>query len=117
MLTASVYFTKEAERDSYEKGAYGDRRFIYDEKFHIEFEDTDDLKEKLANWVARHFDVDAQDFLEYVENEIENNRFDYCQGEDGDSSRMVVNKENPEGWIADYTFYINDVFQKVDYEF
>ncbi len=115
-LVASVYFVKEIEMDNYEKGAYGNRLLVHDEKFKIEFTDTDDLKDGLGEWLSNNFDVDKDVFVKYVENEFENNRFDYSQNEDGEGCRIKITEDNPDGWIADYFFYV-DVLQKVDYAF
>lgn len=113
-LIARVEFEKRAEKDNWGKGCYGGAWTVYTDKFSVEFTDTDDLKQKLAKWVSSHFDVNEDDFAKYADNECENNRFDYCQGEDADGNHMVVTEDNPEGYLADYTFWI-EVTQKVDY--
>jgi hypothetical protein len=109
---------KEVEKDNWFEGVYGSRSLVFDEKFTVEFDGSmDDLKEKLGDYITRHFDVVHNDFIKYVENAIELNRFDYCQCEDEDGINITLTEENPEGYCADYTFYIDDVYEKVNFKF
>lgn len=117
MLTARVQFIKEVEKDNWEYGCYGGITTVYTDEFHVEFEGKHDLLQKLAQWTANHFDVEESTFLEYVENECENNRFDYAQTEDGDGDFKRITEEDPEGWYAMYFYHIDEVYQKVNYTF
>lgn len=117
MKLAHVLFTKEVEEDNYFEGCNGKRRLIYDEKLHIQFKDTNDFKNKLADIVTTYFDIDKQDFLEYVENEIENNSFDFSQSEDGEGERWAITEEHPNGYYASYNFFVLDVYEKIEYTF
>lgn len=117
MYVADVYFTKEVEKDNYEKGCYGDRSLIFDKRFTIKFKNTEHLKVKLAEWLQGYFDVNKDTFVKYVENEIEANRFDYSQNEDIDGIHMNITKDSPDGYLADYTFYIDNVYEEIDYNF
>lgn len=117
MYTAKVYFWKDVERDNWEKGCYGGIKGIYDETFHVEFEDTTDLLKKLAKWTSSRFNVKAETFLEYVENECENNRFDYAQPEDDDGDYKKITENDPEGWYAMYFYRVDEVFIQSPYRF
>lgn len=117
MLTAKVYFRKEVERDNWEKGCYGGITTICTDEFCVEFEDKQDLLQKLAKWTANRFDVKESTFLEYIENECENDRFDYAQPEDDDGDFKHITEEDPEGWYAMYFYHIDEVYQKINYTF
>lgn len=115
---ANVYFTKEVCTDNYYEGCDTDYRLVFDQKFTIEFTDTNDLIRQLATYVSTtYFDVDFNEFTEYVTNEIENNRFDYCQNENESGYRTQVTVDNQTAFLADYTFYVNNVAKIVDYVF
>lgn len=116
-MIAYVYFTKEAEKDNYFEGCTGDRRLIWDEKFTVEFTDTDDLKEKLADYITMHFDVWHNNFIEFVNNECDNKRFDYNQGEDEQGTQVDITEHEPDGYYAAYSFYITKVTTEIEYKF
>ena len=113
---ASVYFEKMAVKDTWEDGCVGNSWHVYDERFNVDFEDTDDLINKLGIFISNNFDVNKDEFLEHVNNECENDRFDYCQGEDADGNKMSVTEDNPNGYLADYMFHV-EVFERLDYKF
>lgn len=115
-FTATVYFEKMATKDNWEEGCVGQSWHVYDERFNVEFEDKKDLINKLGDYMSRFFAVNKSDFVENVSNECENNRFDYCQGEDEDGMPFTVTEQNPDGYLADYMFHV-EVYEKVDYEF
>ena len=114
---ASVYMTKHVTTDNYFDGCAFDDRFIYEKNFTVEFINTSDLIEELGIEVSQIFDIDIDSFIKYTVNEIENNRFDYCQNEDDEGCKIDITKENPNGYLADYTFYIDKVSQIIDYTF
>jgi hypothetical protein len=116
MLNAKVKFFKDVEKDNYFNGCCGGISSVHDETFDVEFEDKDDLLQKLAKWTSRHFDVKEETFLKYVENECENNRFDYAQPEDADGDFKHITEDDPEGYYAMY-FYHVEVYKKVSYTF
>jgi hypothetical protein len=116
MYTAHVKFYKDVERDNYSKGCYGGVRGVYDDKFSVEFENTEDLKRRLAEWTSSRFAVRVDTFLKYVENECEPNRFDYAQPEDDDGNFKHITEDDPEGWYAMYFYHI-EVFKPVSYDF
>lgn len=61
--------------------------------------------------------MDPNTFVDQVSNEIENNRFDYNQNENGDGDYIVLTEENPNGFLCDYQFYVDKVTQEIDYTF
>lgn len=118
MLIAHVSFYKEVEKDNYEKGCYGSRSLIFNEEFTVNFKDTDDFKQQLASYTSTLFDVNEGHFIKWVENECENNRFDYAQNEDEEGNHIEITSENPDGYYAVYSYYINKVTEQiVDYKF
>lgn len=117
MYIANVYFTKEIEKINYNHDLIGERSLNYEEKFTIKFNDTEELKEKLADFITSGFRVWHNDFIEYVTNEIENNRFDYAQIEDEDNNKIDLSEENPNGYMCDYTFIVTSVSQEIEYKF
>jgi len=116
---ATVNMDKMVEQDNYELGCQGSSRYVFEDSFTIEFNSTQDLLEGLANYISSNFDVDQNTFVEHVNNEIENNRFDYNQSEDNEGDRIDITPENPDGYLAQYTFYIEDVkeVKEVNYIF
>ena len=114
---ANVSFEKMVQHDNYENGCSINSWITSTDDFVVFFTDTNDFKEKLADWVVARFDVDRGDFIEYVQNEDSNNRFDYCQGEDEDSNCITISKDNPDGYLADYFFYVSNVSEEIDYTF
>lgn len=114
MLVANVLFFKDAERDNFTEGCSGNRTLVHEEKFTVEFMNTHNLIQKLCDWATSNFDISASAFMEYTNNECENNRFDYCQSEDNQGNQMDITEENPDGYLASYTFLITDVSQKID---
>lgn len=116
-MLALVYMAKEVEKDNYEKGCHGGLSFLYDEKFTVYFNDTAELKKKLGQWASERFDVKAEDFASFVNNEIENDRFDYNQSEDAEGRFTTITEDNPDGYLAFYTFWIKGVYQEVEYTF
>ncbi|USL89398.1 hypothetical protein vBBceHLY2_00122 [Bacillus phage vB_BceH_LY2] len=117
MKTAHVYFVKESEKDNWNEGLIGERQFVYEEKFTVDFVDTNDLKEKLAKYLTGHFDVCNADFIKYGEKDDENNSFIYSQNECVDGNKVTLTEENPNGYLSDYTFYITKVTQEIEYTF
>lgn len=116
-FTAKVNFEKMVQHDNWEHGCGMEHWTTYHETFYINFTDTDNLKEELAKWISNHFDVSQDDFLKHVNNDCELDRFDYNQNEDGNADKMDITQENPDGYLADYMFWIAEVTQKVDYKF
>lgn len=116
---ATVNVEKMVEQDNYETGCQGGSRFVFDDTFTIEFNSTQDLLEGLADYVSSNFDVNPVTFIEHVNNEIENNRFDYNQSEDGEGDKIDITPADPDGYLAQYTFYIEDVkeVKEVNYIF
>lgn len=114
---AHVNFYKDVEQDNWELGVVGKHQAIHFEKFIVEFTDTDDLKEKLADYITEYFDVWHNNFIDFVENECENNRFDYSQNEDDDGHATTLTEEYPDGYLASYQFLITEVTQKIEYTF
>ena len=117
MMTAKVYFYKDVEEVSCNEGCSGSLSSIVNEIIYFDFEDTEDLCEQMANWTAKRFDVNKNNFLEYVNNEIENNRFDYSQNEDGDGNYTRLTENNPDGFHAMYCFLVDEVYKKIEYKF
>ncbi|AGR46712.1 hypothetical protein PP653_gp038 [Bacillus phage Basilisk] len=117
MYIANVYFTKTATADNFHNGCAYESQLIHEEKFTVEFNDTEDLKEKLADYTTKHFDVWHNDFIEYVTNETENNRFDYQQNECEDARKLTLTEEYPDGFLCDYSFTITKVSQETEYKF
>jgi hypothetical protein len=117
MYTAKVYLTKEVTGYNLHNGCDENRHHVWDATFHCNFIDTNDLKEKLVDYLSNVSFINRKDFLEYVSNEIENNRFDYCQTENSDGFLIELTEENPDGYIADYTFSINKVYVEAAYQF
>lgn len=116
---ASVSIEKMVEQDNYETGCYGDLFTAFFESFTIEFNSTQDLLEKLGEFLSSHFDVNSDDFMKHVNNEIENSRFDYDQSEDGEGDKIDITPANPDGYLARYSFYIDSVreVKEIDYTF
>lgn len=117
MYTAHVNFYKDIEKDNWHTGCEGLKQSSYFEKFTVDFTDKDDLLEELADYITAHFDVYHDEFIEYVNNECDNNRFDYSQNEDDDGNRIDLKETNPDGWLAYYQFLITKVTQEVEYKF
>lgn len=113
---ARINYHKIAQHDNYEEGCTGNAWLVDSGYFMLEFTSTDDFKSKLAKWVSARFDVGENDFYNNVENEIENNRFDYSQNEDGASSYKKIDENNTDGYLCDYNFWV-EVLQKIDYKF
>jgi hypothetical protein len=116
MLEARVSFYKDVEEDNFTHGCHGGLRPVYSQVIHISFNDKQDLLQQIADWTASHFDVKVSDFMQYVDNEVENNRFNYAQNEDGDGEYMTINEENPNGYYAMYEYRI-EVYQPIEYKF
>ncbi|AIW03170.1 hypothetical protein CPT_Mater235 [Bacillus phage Mater] len=114
--TATVTFEKTVEKDNWELGCYDGHRLICDDTFSFEFTTAEDLKEVLATWISNRFDVQKENFLNYVQNECYNNRFDYSQSEDAEGEYTFITEDNPDGFLASYMFWV-DVTQKVEFEF
>ncbi|AMB18810.1 hypothetical protein BH780_gp227 [Bacillus phage Eldridge] len=116
---ANVNVEKMVEQDNYETGCYGGSRYVFDDNFTVEFNSTQDLLEKLGEYLSSAFDVDSEDFVKHAHNEIENNRFDYDQSEDGEGDKIDITPADPDGYLARYTFYIEDVreVKTVNYTF
>lgn len=117
MNTAHISFYKEVEKDNYETGVHGPRTIVFNEKFTVDFTDTNNLKDKLANYLYGFMDIDRLDFVKYVSNECENNRFDYSQNENAEGERITIDENNPDGYLADYYFYIDKVTEEIEYTF
>lgn len=117
MKVAHISMDKVVQEDNWYQGCSVKSWFTYDEHFTVEFEDTADLKEKLADWVSNNFDIHPATFLKYVTNEVENNRFDYSQNEDGEANHKIITEEDPDGYLADYHFYISQVTAPIEYTF
>ena len=115
-LIANVSFEKVVQYDSYEMGCSIERWSVANDNFSIKFTDVADLKKGLAEWVSERFDVNENYFIKHVENECDNNRFDYSQNEDEEDNYMEVSKDNPDGYLADYSFYVTNVLEEVDYK-
>jgi hypothetical protein len=117
--TATVLFTKEAEKDHYERGCEGGSYTVCQENIQVNFTSTEDLKVNLAEWASSRFDIDKGTFLEHVHNECENHRFDYDQSEDWQGDAIKITPENPHGYLARYEFLIMNVVevQEVDFTF
>lgn len=116
-MIAHVSFYKDVEKDNWFNGSTGSLQSVYDEKFTVEFSNTDDLKEKLADYITMHFDVWHNDFIEFVKNECENNRFDYAQNENNDGRKIELTEEQPNGYYAMYFFHIDKVTKEIEYKF
>lgn len=116
-LIANVRFGKMVCKDNWEEGCVGSSWHVYDESFSVEFEDKNDLIDKLGDYLSNGFGVDKDDFVKYVNNDCEPDRFDYCRGEDGDGFEFMVTEQNPDGYLADYTFYVEDVCKRINYDF
>jgi len=114
---ADVTVEKMVTEDNWEHGVTGDYTTVYYDSFFVEFNDMQDLKHQLAKWVSERFAIDEKDFIDYVTNDIEDNRFDYSQNEDADGNYKMLTKDDPDGYLCDYIFYIQHVLQKVDYKF
>jgi hypothetical protein len=119
MMNAKINFAKEIEMDNFERGCEGSRTLVYNENISIDFQDTNELKEKMAKWLSNYFDVNENDFINYVQNECQNNRFDYNQSEDSEGNKIKITKENPNGFLADYSFLVLEVkeVKEVNYIF
>lgn len=115
-LFARIVWDKIACKDNWDKGADVESWVVQDGKTMFSFTDADDFKNKLADYVCKNFDVNKDDFLKYATNEIENNRFDYNQNEDSNSNRTELSESNPDGYLCDYTFWV-DVVQEVKFNF
>jgi hypothetical protein len=116
-LVAKVYFEKRVQEDNFDNGCELQSWITLSENLNIEFKDTDDFKSKLADWSSSWFGIDEDEFLKYVSNEVDNNRFDYSQNEDSNGNSIVLTKERPNGYLCDYTFCVNEVLERVDYKF
>ncbi|MEH6848044.1 hypothetical protein [Bacillus thuringiensis] len=117
MKIAHVYFTKEVEKDNWNYGVTGERTLSYSEQMTVEFENTEELKEKLADFITSGFDVFHNDFIEYGEFDNENNSFIYSQNEDEDNNKIDLTEFCPNGYLCGYTFYIEKVTQEIEYTF
>ena len=117
MYYAKVLFYKQVEKDNYYEGCHGGLNLVYEDILEIEFKNKQDFVEKLAKYTSENFDVDEKTFLKHVENIHHNHRFDYYQTEDENGNRMKITKENPDGYCANYLFYVADVYGKVHYKF
>ena len=86
-------------------------------KFSVTFDKTSDFLGQLANKMAENYDIREDYFLEYVTNEIENNRFDYNQLETSDSY-YIDDEEAYKGkmFLVDYSVTVT-VFEEVEYNF
>ena len=114
---ATVNFAKMVQHDNFDNGCSTNSWITSTDDFVVSFTDTNDFKEKLADWIVSHFDVDRVEFMEYVNNECDNNRFDYCQNEDGDGDCITITESNPDGYLADYSFHVSNIAEEVDYKF
>lgn len=117
MFTARIRFYKDVEKDNWEKGCYGGIERVSYTNINIDFEDKEDLLLQLAKWTASRFGVEELNFLKYVENECENNRFDYARPEDEDGYYKKITEDDPDGYYAMYFYEIEEVFKPVHYVF
>lgn len=117
-MIAHVSIYKEVERDNWTNGCTGSRNLLFNENITIDFENTNDLKEKLYMYASGIFDIpNGEMFMEYLSNDYENNCFDYSQNEDNDEMMIQLSEKNPDGWFVEYIFYINKVTQEIKYKF
>lgn len=114
MYIAHIVFYKDIEKDNFTKGCDPQTsQLVWDTNFTLEFTDTNDLVDKLTNYITYHFDVKSEDFKAFVNNECDNYRFDYNQSEDGEGKRVDITEENPNGYLATYQFMVTRVMKEV----
>lgn len=119
-LTAKIIFEKRVQHDNWEKGCETNSWIVSNDSFTIDFTDSEDFKNKLANWVVNNFDVNKEDFLKYAflkYTDSELNRFDYSQNEDKEGDYIRLTEDNPDGYLCDYTFWVDKVMAEVDFKF
>ena len=114
---ATVSFDKMVQDFNYEDGAGLESWFTSDDNITVGFTDTHDFKKKLANWVSERFDIDKDDFVNNLDNDIDNNVFFYSQLEDKRGNHNDVTEDNPDGYLADYRFGVVSVAEVINYKF
>lgn len=114
---ACVGFDKMCQHFNINNGASGDVWTVQDDKIFIEFDDTSDFKDKLAQWVTERFYVEVIDFNEYCEKQEDEDIFTYCQSEDEEGYKLELDENNQDGYLSDYTFYVMEVSKQVEYKF
>ena len=116
-MLAHVDFYKDVEKDNWDNGCTGSITCIYYGELVFSFENTTNLVEKLAEYISNNFDVDINEFVSEVNNECGNKRFDYCQNEDGNGDKITLTKDNPDGYLAQYSFLVTKVTKEIEYTF
>lgn len=117
MYKGKVYFCKEVEPDNYFNGVSGSISVVSSDTIYVDFADTDDLLQSLAQWASERFDVDFDTMRKGFTNECQLDRFDYYQNENADGLKITITENNPDGYHCSYSFYIDEVLELVDYKF
>jgi hypothetical protein len=116
MYYGKVEFFKYTKHDNYEHGCDGNSWGVYSQTFHLEFSDSDDLIQQLAQWTSENFDVPFDEINKGLTNYV-GNKFEFCQNENSDGDHITITANNPDGYLSDYEFFVDDVYVKVDYNF
>lgn len=96
----SAHLMKDVEKDDYNEGANPDtRKGILSETLYAE--NMSDLEKQLEN-----YGLDINKFYIFEVNE-DLNRLEFARNEDDDGDEITLSESRPEGWIADYSLYLN----------
>lgn len=114
MLKAKINFMLEVYKDNFFSGEGEHCNSHFEKDIYITFNDKQDLIEKVAEWVSERFDVSESDFIKYNDTEEENRIF-YSQNENEKDLHIELTENNPDGYIVNYDFYIEEVSKVIEF--